>query len=94
MKQRMVISLFIAFLLFYLIYSITIFNEGYTERQTSSIEQIIEKALVQCYALEGRYPDQLEHVERYGVIFDYDKYIYYYEWQGGNLMPAIIVITR
>lgn len=92
--SRTVILFIIGFIFIYLIYSMTIFGGRYSEKQASSIEKIIDKALVQCYAMEGSYPGDIEYIEKYGVIFDNDKYIYHYEWYGGNLKPTVKVIKK
>jgi hypothetical protein len=59
-----------------------------------SIEHIIRRALVQGYALEGSYPPSLEHVEAYGVILDYNRYVYYFEWFASNIIPTVVVLER
>lgn len=92
--MRSALAIIIGGLFAYLILSMSGFGDTYDEKQTANIEQIIDKALVQCYALEGGYPSEVEYVEKYGVIFDNEKYIYHYEWYGSNLRPMIAVIER
>lgn len=94
MIGKLSIVLFLSFIFVYMIYSTASFEKNYSERQISSIEQIIDRALVQCYALEGQYPVEVEQVEKYGVIFDRKKYFYFYEWYGGNIKPSIMVIKK
>lgn len=56
-------------------------------------EQSIRRAAVQCYALEGAYPQDLSHlVERYGVAVDEDRCRVDYIYIGSNLMPDITVV--
>jgi hypothetical protein len=93
-KGRIIFILLIGFLFIYIIYAMVGYSEGTTGRQAEGIQQIINKALVQCYALEGYYPATLDYIENYGVIFDPDKYIYFYEWFGANIKPNIIVLER
>lgn len=92
--SKTIVIILISSLFFYMIYSMMQFGDGQSDRQASSIEKIIDKALVQCYALEGGYPTDIEYVSKYGVIFDNDKYLYYYEWYGGNLKPNVIVVEK
>lgn len=92
--SKTAIALCIGFLFIFLIYSMLTYGDNYLEKQTSNIEKIINKALVQCYALEGQYPVDIEYVKNYGVIFNEDKYIYYYEWYGSNLKPTVIVFEK
>jgi competence protein ComGC len=66
-----------------------------TQDRSSAIESVIFKAAVQCYALEGSYPPNLEYLsDNYGIIIDEDQYFYFYESKGANLSPKIEVIKR
>jgi len=56
------------------------------------MEQAVRRSVVQCYAIEGRYPGSLEYLaENYGLILDRERYVYHYERLGDNLMPDIFV---
>jgi hypothetical protein len=59
--------------------------------QIKIAKEAIVRATVQCYALEGRYPQGLDYlVEHYGLTLDQDKYIYYYTSNGfSNMLPRI-----
>lgn len=53
-------------------------------------EAAIERAVMQCYALEGMYPPDLAYLEKnYGLIIDQDHYVYLYEVVAGNIHPII-----
>ena len=91
---KLIILLLIGFIVIYLIYAMVKFGGGNAERQTESVEKIINKALLQCYALEGYYPTDLEYVQKYGVVFNNDKYIYWYEWFGDSFPPAVKVLEK
>lgn len=53
-------------------------------------EKALGKAVMQCYALEGAYPPNLEYLEQnYGLIIDRQKYVYQYEVVAGNIHPII-----
>jgi hypothetical protein len=93
-RGRIFLVILIGFVFVYLIYSMAGFGEGNADRQVESVQRIISRALIQCYALEGSYPAYVEHLENYGVIFDHDRYVYYYEWFASNLMPTVVVIAR
>jgi hypothetical protein len=65
------------------------------EDQSKAIEIVLIKAAVQCYALEGSYPPDLNYLkDHYGVILNETKYFYFYEAQGSNILPKIMVIRR
>ncbi|MGE4352469.1 MAG: hypothetical protein AB7D36_00090 [Oscillospiraceae bacterium] len=53
----------------------------------------LDRAAVQCYALEGFYPPSLSYLtENYGVTVDTDRYFVDYQYVGSNLMPDITVL--
>ena len=63
------------------------------KKQEESTKSAIIKGAVQCYAVEGRYPESLAYLEQhYGVNYDKDKFVVSYEIIGSNRMPQITVI--
>jgi len=59
------------------------------------LEESVKRAVVECYALEGRYPESIAHIEqRYGVIIDRSKYNVHYSIFAPNIMPDITVIDK
>lgn len=63
--------------------------------QVESIERAIHEAALQCYALEGYYPEDLEYLsEHYGILLDEVHYQYHYQYVGGNIRPEIKVVRR
>ncbi|MGI6124142.1 MAG: hypothetical protein ACOYIG_08135 [Acetivibrionales bacterium] len=65
------------------------------DAEPDRIKQAIERACIQCYALEGSYPPDLEYLkENYGLIINDDKYFYYYEIFASNVMPYVEVYER
>ncbi len=52
----------------------------------------IKKATVQCYADEGRYPDNVDYlVEHYNVKIDKKKFMVSYDCPAANISPNISV---
>jgi hypothetical protein len=52
--------------------------------------EAIERAVMQCYALEGAYPPNLDYLsQNYGLILDESRYVYLYEVVAGNIHPII-----
>jgi len=65
------------------------------ESQLAVVQQAIERAAVQCYALEGAYPPNVRYLEdRYGIVIDHSRYFVHYETYGANLPPDIIVFEE
>ena len=91
---RIIYLLIIGFVFMYLFYSMMRFNDGSAGRQVDSIQRIVDKALVQCYALEGSYPTSIDRVVEYGVILDRERFIFHYEWFGSNMKPSVMVLER
>ncbi len=59
------------------------------------MEQAVRRSVVQSYAIEGRYPNSLEYLERnYGLILDRDRFVYHYRVNGTNLLPEIAVLKK
>jgi len=94
MKARLFVTLIIIFVAGYLIYSMAAAGEANSGRDAERIKEVIDKALVQCYALEGSYPPGLEHLTNYGVIIDRDKYFYYYDMFATNIKPSVAVVAK
>jgi hypothetical protein len=91
---RLIYIAVIGFVFMYLMYAMAQYSGQSGERQADSIRRIIDKALVQCYALEGGYPADIDRVSQYGVVLDRSKYIFHYEWFGSNLRPKVLVMEK
>jgi uncharacterized protein (DUF4213/DUF364 family) len=74
---------------------------GLTSAETSNraeqerlLNDSIRRAVVSCYAVEGRYPESVAYMtENYGVRVDETKFKVYYYAFGSNIMPDFDVIT-
>jgi hypothetical protein len=72
---------------------------GISERSVAegaiTLENAIQRASVNCYAIEGRYPSSVNYlVENYGLQIDEKKYVVFYEGFASNIMPDITVCLR
>lgn len=53
----------------------------------------LRRAAVHCYAVEGRYPPDLDYLcATYGVGYDKERFAVYYTTVASNLMPDITVL--
>lgn len=60
--------------------------------QLNVLDQAIRRAVIQCYAIEGRYPPSVEYLEEhYGISIDREKYYVFYDGWASNIMPDITV---
>ena len=56
------------------------------------LEDSIRRAVVTAYAVEGRYPANLAHIENnYGVFIDRTRYVVHYTVFSSTIMPNISV---
>jgi len=62
---------------------------------TRLAEESIHRASVQCYALEGFYPRNLDYlIVRYGIMIDQNTYFVHYQYNADNLAPDVTVMLR
>jgi len=78
----------------YLIFSMAAAGEANSGREAERVKEVIDKALVQCYALEGSYPPGVDHLANYGVIIDRDRYFYDYDIFATNIKPSVVVVMK
>lgn len=91
-----IISLLIVFaIITAIIVSLPSFKKSSGKIREESIENIIKKYVIQCYASEGSYPPSLDYLaQNYGLIIDDKHYVYYYDAFAANFMPEIEVYSR
>lgn len=65
------------------------------EQKIDGIRDNVLSAAVQCYAVEGVFPPDLQYLEdNYGLVVDKDMYIVIYEAFSTNIMPDVSVLVR
>lgn len=61
--------------------------------QTDSIKETVRSRALQCYVIEGAYPESLDYlIENYGLAVNTEDYRIVYIPYAENLMPEIKVI--
>ncbi|WMJ22322.1 hypothetical protein RBG61_10015 [Paludicola sp. MB14-C6] len=79
----------------YCIFTFANVSKSTTQEKMNITQQAIERAVVNCYALEGFYPSNIEYLENnYGVLIDHKKYVILYETVGSNVRPYVEVVQR
>lgn len=59
------------------------------------LEDAVRRAAVACYAAEGAYPPDVDHLcAGYGIQYDRDEYTVIYNAFASNLMPEITVVEN
>lgn len=65
------------------------------EAELALVRDAVKNAALTCYAVEGAYPDDLEHLrEYYGLGYNEERYAVYYDAFASNVMPDIRVVER
>jgi len=75
-------------------------GEQSLEQARRMTEESIRRAAVQCYALEGFYPVNIQYLmDHYGILPDHsidrperNKFVIHYQFVADNLLPDILVI--
>ena len=67
----------------------------WTPRARRRCARPCSKPPLQCYAVEGRYPESLDRLEReYGVQINHDRYIVTYDVFATNQLPDVQVLQK
>lgn len=62
------------------------------DEQLTLTENAVRRCAVECYAIEGSYPEELDYiVSQYGLTYDRERFFIHYKHLGSNLMPEIKV---
>ena len=65
------------------------------EAELGLVRDAVKNAALTCYAVEGAYPDDLDYRrEHYGLGYNEDRYLVYFEAFASNVMPDIRVMER
>lgn len=68
---------------------------GRSLEDRQQLERALRQGCVSCYAVEGRYPPDLEYLkEHYGLQINEESYTVVYDVFAPNLMPDITVLER
>ena len=66
-----------------------------SEESRAAIRDAVIRAAVECYAVEGAYPESLTHLEEhYGLIINHSDFIIVYDVFASNLLPQVQVLVR
>ncbi len=94
-KSVLLPAIILGALIFILVFGVSRFSMINDEQSRILTEQSLKKAVIQCYANEGRYPADITYLEEnYYLVIDTDKYFVYYDCWADNVMPDIAVYSR
>lgn len=96
-KNKIQILSYFIFIIFiiYLIIGVDSAKKSNDEERYSILKDAIYRSSVQCYAIEGYYPPNIEYLENnYGLVVDHNKYVINYSVFASNIMPEIEVFLK
>lgn len=95
-KKHIIISLIvIVFLLTYMYQGVDSAQKARDQENFKVLSDAIIRSAVQCYAIEGFYPPNIEYLEKnYGLIVDHSKYFISYSVFASNIMPEVRIFTK
>lgn len=99
-SSRYLKALILPALIFTLFLSFFVFGVANTSRSSAQeskdvLETALQKAIVQCYAIEGMYPPDIRYLEdHYGIQIDGKRFIVHYEAFASNILPTVAVIEK
>ena len=93
MKKRVLIFIIMAALAD--CFAFSEIETGHKEEGRRQLEEALRRAAVACFAMEGFYPPDVDYMQQhYGLQYDEENYVVYYEYIASNLMPDITVLER
>lgn len=83
------VLIFIGFL-----FAVSQATKGSEMEQRQSLSEAIDRAIIQCYVTEGRYPESFDYLkENYGIIYDDEMFRVDYVIFGSNMKPDVTIIN-
>lgn len=65
------------------------------DEQNKALEDAVRGATMMCYAVEGRYPFDVDYLRKhYGIYYDQNKYIVRIDGFADNVLPEIRVLKK
>ena len=94
-KFKYVSALIIILLIIYMYISVDNAKKKSDEESFNILSEAIIRSAVQCYAIEGFYPPDIEYLENnYGLLVDHDKYVVSYSIFASNIIPEVEVFLK
>lgn len=75
------------------LYAVSKASEGSVQEQQKNLSDAVDRAVIQCYVTEGRYPESFEYLrDNYGIIYDDELFRVDYVIFGSNMKPDVTII--
>ena len=92
--ETIVISAVVFVLIFIVfLFAVSKASEGSIHEQRQSLSDAVDRAIIQCYVTEGKYPESFEYLKKnYGIIYDDELFRVDYVIYGSNMKPDVTII--
>ena len=95
LRNTLIKLIFFTLIVLAVVTGIKAYDRSSVERGRKIVSDSVIRAAVQCYALEGRYPSDVEYLRsHYGLSANEEKYMIHYQFVGDNIMPDVTVTLR
>lgn len=87
----------LSFILIFILLFIAVQNTSKSskENQKISLEKSVYRGILECYALEGKYPESLNYlIKEYDILYNEDEYVIEYEVIASNILPVVTIIEK
>lgn len=96
MKRRDVaaLALFIAIVLAFCLV-VDQLTRASDKAELTLVRDAVKNAALTCYAVEGAYPEDIAYLrQHYGLAYNEERYMIYYDAFASNVLPDIRVVER
>lgn len=70
-------------------------SESTVNRQRDTLENALNRCIMNCYIAEGAYPESLEYLkDNYGLVYNEELFYVDYQPAGSNIMPDVTIIEK
>lgn len=75
--------------------SVTMLSNRTRDQELETLTNALNQNITRCYALEGSYPPSVSYlVEKYGLLYDEERFYIDYHVVGSNIMPDVSIIDK
>lgn len=93
-KHVLSIAVFLLVLILF-IQGVSSVSKSTVSRQHTTLENAVNRCIMDCYISEGAYPESLEYLKsHYGLMYNEELFYIDYQAVGSNIMPDVTIIEK
>jgi hypothetical protein len=71
------------------------FSQRTENQERTLLDQALTRSIAHCYAIEGRYPESLDHLKtHYGLTYNTERFYVDYQPLGSDLWPDVTILEK